>query len=106
MLAYQAGIAKFEGMQTKVFGISTDNTPSQKEFAEKVKASFPLLSDFRNRQVVKSYGVLLEDIGVANRSTFVVDIDGKIQHIEEGNSAIDPTGAETACSRLAHREGK
>src|SRR5215471_1227904 len=103
MLAYQAGIAKFEGMETKVFGISTDNTFSQKEFATKVNASFPLLSDFRNRQVVKSYGVLLEDIGVANRSTFVVDKDGKIQHIEEGNSAIDPTGAETACSRLAHK---
>jgi hypothetical protein len=38
--------------------------------------------------------------GVANRATFVVDLDGKIQHIEEGSAAIDPTGAETACSRL------
>jgi peroxiredoxin len=106
MLAYQAGIAKFEGLSTKVFGISTDNTPSQKEFATKVGASFPLLSDFRNRQVAKAYGVLLEEVGVANRSTFVIDKDGKIQHIEEGNSAIDPTGAETACSRLAHRDAK
>jgi len=104
MLAYQAGIAKFEGMETKVFGISTDNTPSQKEFATKVNASFPLLSDFKDRQVAKTYGVLLENIGVANRSTFVVDREGKIQHIEEGNSAIDPTGAETACSRLAHKQ--
>jgi alkyl hydroperoxide reductase subunit AhpC len=38
--------------------------------------------------------------GVANRATFVVDIDGLIQHIEEGSAAIDPTGAEAACSRL------
>ena len=104
MLAYQAGIAKFEGMETKVFGISTDNTPSQKEFATKVNASFPLLSDFRDRQVVKSYGILLENIGVANRATFVLDREGRIQHIEEGNGAIDPTGAETACSRLAHKK--
>jgi peroxiredoxin len=93
-------------MQTKVFGISTDNTPSQKEFATKVNASFPLLSDFKDRQVVKSYGILLENLGIANRATFVVDISGKIQHIEEGNSAIDPTGAETACSRLAHKDAK
>jgi peroxiredoxin len=37
---------------------------------------------------------------MANRATFVVDLDGKIQHIEEGSAAIDPTGAETACSRV------
>lgn len=103
MLAYQAGIAKFEGNNTKVFGISTDNTPSQKEFAEKVHASFPLLSDFSKRQVAAEYGVLIPQIGVANRSTFVVDAEGKIVHIEEGNGAIDPTGADLACSRLAHR---
>jgi alkyl hydroperoxide reductase subunit AhpC len=55
---------------------------------------------------VKSYGILMENLGFANRATFVVDVDGKIQHIEEGNTAIDPTGAETACSRLAHKAGK
>jgi peroxiredoxin len=104
MLAYQAGIAKFEGNDTKVFGISTDNTPSQKEFAAKVKASFPLLSDFSKREVAKEYGVLIESAGVANRATFVVDMDGKIAHIEEGTSALDPTGADTACSRLAHKK--
>ncbi len=46
----------------------------------------------------------MEQIGIANRATFVVDIDGKIAHIEEGNSALDPTGADTACSRLAHKK--
>ena len=40
---------------------------------------------------------------MANRSTFVVDKEGKITYIQEGNSAIDPTGADTACSRLAHK---
>jgi peroxiredoxin len=103
MLAYQAGIAKFEGVDTQVFGISTDNTPSQKEFADKLKLAFPLLSDFSKRQVAKDYGVLIAESGVANRSTFVIDKEGKIQHIEEGSGAIDPTGAQTACSRL-HRK--
>jgi hypothetical protein len=73
-----------EGAATQVFGISTDNTPSQREFAEKLKLTFPLLSDF------------------ANRATFVIDKQGRIQHIEEGGTALDPTGAETACSRLHH----
>jgi thioredoxin-dependent peroxiredoxin len=103
MLAYQAGIAKFEGVETKVFGVSTDNTPSQKEFATKLNLSFPILSDFFKREVAKEYGVLIPTVGIANRATFVIDTEGKIQHIEEGSGAIDPTGAETACSRLHHK---
>jgi len=62
-----------------------------------------MLSDFKDRAVSKEYGVLLES-GVANRSTFVVDKEGKIVYIEQGTTAIDPTGAETACSRSAHKQ--
>jgi len=103
MTAYQAGIAKFEGVDTKVFGVSTDNTPSQKEFAAKLNLSFPILSDFAKREVSKEYGTLIAAAGVSNRATFVIDKEGKIQHIEEGTAAVDPTGAETACSRLHHK---
>jgi len=56
-----------------------------------------------NRGVAKAYGVLIEQAGMANRATFVIDKDGKIAHIEEGNGAIDPTGAAEACSRAAHK---
>jgi peroxiredoxin len=104
MLAYQAGIAHFEGVETQVFGISTDNTPSQKAFAEKLNLTFPLLSDFAKRQVAADYGVLIADRGFANRATFVIDKEGRIQHIEEGSAAIDPTGAETACARIHHKQ--
>jgi mycoredoxin-dependent peroxiredoxin len=103
MLAYQSGIAKFEGADTQVFAISEDFTPSQKEFAEKNKLTFPLLSDFSKRQVAKDYGVLMPDLGLANRATFVVDKEGKIQYIEEGKTAVDTSGAEAACSRLHHK---
>lgn len=103
MLAYQSGMAKFEGVESKVFGISTDNTPSQQAFAKQLNLTFPLLSDFAKREVAAKYGVLLPERGFANRATFVVGRDGKIVHIEEGSTAIDPTGAETACNRLAHR---
>jgi peroxiredoxin len=104
MTAYQAGIAKFAANETKVFGISTDNTPSQKEFAAKNSIEVPMLSDFAKREVTKAYGVLIESAGVANRSTFVIDKEGKIVYIEQGNTAVDPTGAETACSRAAHKQ--
>ena len=97
-------MSKFDASESKVFGISTDNTPSQKEFAAKNNVQFPILSDFSKRQVSTAYGVLLPDLGMANRSTFVIDKEGKIVYIEQGNTAIDPTGAETACSRAAHKK--
>jgi len=103
MLAYQAGIAKFEGSDTQIFGVSEDFTPSQKEFAEKNRLTFPLLSDFSKRKVAQDYGVLIQDLGIANRATFVVDKEGKIRYIEEGKTAVDSSGAETACSRLHHK---
>jgi peroxiredoxin len=62
-----------------------------------------LLSDFFDRKVIAAYGILLPN-GMANRATFVVDKEGKIVYIEQGVSAIDPTGADTACSRAAHKK--
>ena|SRR6266478_3251804 len=103
MTAYQSGLAKFEEAGARVFAISTDNSPSQKKFAEEVKATFPFLSDFSKREVSKAYGVLIEPAGMANRATFVIDPEGKIINIEEGVAALDPTGAATACSRAAHK---
>jgi alkyl hydroperoxide reductase subunit AhpC len=55
------------------------------------------------RKVSESYGVLITQVGVANRATFVIDKDGKIANIEEGSVAIDTAGADAACSRLAHK---
>jgi peroxiredoxin len=100
MTSYGTDLGKFEGMDAQVFGISTDNTPSQRVFAEQTGAKFPMLSDFLERKVAKSYGVLIEPRGLANRATFVVDKEGKITYIEEGSSAVDISGAATACSRL------
>lgn len=102
MSAFQSGLAKFEGMDTQVFGISTDALPSLRHWAEELKTSFPFLSDHM-RKVSAEYGVLIPEAGMANRATFVIDKEGRIQHIEEGSSAVDPSGAETACSRLQHK---
>jgi peroxiredoxin len=104
MQAYQLGASKFDANDTQVFGVSTDNTPSQKEFATKLSLSFPLLSDFANRKMSQEYGVLIADKGYDNRVTFVIDKEGKITYIEQGK--LDITGADDACSRLAHRKSE
>lgn len=102
MQGYQLNLDKFTDSKTTVFGVSTDNTPSQRKFGEEHKVAFAMLSDFRDRSVSESYGVLNKERGVANRTTFVIDSKGVIQHIEEGASAVDVMGAAEACSRLAH----
>jgi peroxiredoxin len=80
--------------------ISTDNVPSLREWAGQLGASYALGSDFVDRKVAKAFGVLNEERGIANRTTFVIDTEGKIQQIEEGGDAMDPTGALTACQRV------
>jgi peroxiredoxin len=103
MTSYGASASQFEGMETQVFGVSTDNSPSQRVFAEQTGAKFPMLSDFAQRKVSKDYGVLIEPRGVANRATFVIDKEGRIAFIEEGQSAVDIAGATQACSRLSKK---
>jgi peroxiredoxin len=103
MQTYQLGVDKFKGQNAAIFGVSEDNTPSQREFAKQLNLSFPLLSDFATRKVAQEYGVLVPDAGVANRVTFVIDKDGKISYMEAGKDAIAILGAADACSRLAHK---
>ena len=74
-----------------------DSYAANKRFAEDIGVTFPLLSDFK-RQVVRDYGIFDEERAVGRRATFVIDKDGIIRHIEQGASAIDPTGAYQACS--------
>jgi peroxiredoxin len=80
-----------------------DSFASNKAFAEKIAVSFPLLSDWK-RQTTKEYGLYNEESGYGNRATFVVDKDGKIQHVEVGRSAIDPTGAYQVCDALQKKK--
>lgn len=80
-----------------------DSQYANRAYAEQIGVSFPLLSDF-TREVSKEYGILNEKFPVANRTTFVVDKDGIIQHIDKDAAAIDPSGAHAACSRLEHKK--
>ena len=80
-----------------------DSFASNKAFAEKIAVAFPLLSDWK-RQTTKDYGLYNEQSGYGTRATFVVDKDGKIQHVEVGRTAIDPTGAYQVCEGLKKKQ--
>ena len=107
MQAYQAGIAegKINPNDTAVFGISIDSPFANAEFAKKIGVEFPLLSDM-TRKVTKDYGILNDQYQFANRTTFVVDKQGIIQHVQEGSSAIDPTNSIDICTGLKKKEAK
>jgi peroxiredoxin len=80
-----------------------DSFFANKRFAEDIKVNFPLLSDWK-RKTVKDYGIYSEETGYGTRATFVIDKEGKIQHVETGRTAIDPTGAYQVCDLLVKKK--
>ena len=80
-----------------------DSFASNKEFAAKLGVTFPLLSDWK-RQTTKEYGLYNEESGYGVRASFVIDKEGKIQHVEVGKTAIDPTGAYQVCDFLQKKK--
>ncbi|MEY4418410.1 MAG: hypothetical protein RIQ88_848 [Actinomycetota bacterium] len=68
---------KFERSDVELLAISVDSKFVQKVFAEHEGYKFSVLADFwPHGQVAKDYEVFLEDLGVANRATFVIGKDG------------------------------
>ena len=57
--------------------ISVDSKYVQKQFADSEGYKFSVLADFwPHGDVAKQYGVFLEEAGIANRATFVINTDG------------------------------
>lgn len=77
---------EFSDAGAQVYGISRDSLSSHNKFADKYDLNMPLLSD-ESEEVCTAYGVLKEKnmygkkvFGI-ERTTFVVDKDGKIAKI-------------------------
>ena len=104
MQRYRDNAAGFNAANAAVFGVSVDSTWANKAFREQVGVDFPILSDFK-KEYVRQLGILNEDSGTARRTTFVVDANGILQHIDQGSEAMDPAGAVGACSLLRKKTG-
>ncbi len=67
----------FERSGVELLAISVDSKFVQKMFAERESYKFSVLADFwPHGKVAQDYGVFLEEHGIANRATFVIDKDG------------------------------
>ncbi len=85
-----------------MLAVSTDFNPTLNHWKKELHADYPILSDHM-RKVAAMYGVLIPSMVIANRVTFLIDMDGRITNIFESQEALDPSGALTACSRLKHK---
>ncbi len=86
-----------------------DSPAANAAFAKQISITFPLLSDM-NRKMLKTYGVLKgydvqnETYEWALRANIVIDKQGIIQFVEEGDSAVDPNTALTMCTTLHKKD--
>jgi len=86
-----------------------DSPAANAAFAKQIGIKFPLLSDM-NGKMLKSYGILKgydienDTYEWALRANIVIDKQGIIQLIDEGDGAVDPNTALSMCTTL-HKKG-
>ncbi len=69
--------ADFDNKDVELLAISVDSKFVQKQFADTEGYKFSVLADFwPHGAVAKLYDVFLEEAGISNRATFVIDKDG------------------------------
>jgi len=70
--------------KVQIVGISVDDCPAQKAFAEKYGLKFPLIAD-TSKSVSRAYGVL-GPRGSARRVSFLIDATGKVLEVVDSSS--------------------
>lgn len=73
-------IVDFTGAGAAVLAVSCDAMFSLRAFADREGLQFQLLSDFwPHGEVSTAYGVFNEEVGCANRGTFIIDRSGVVR---------------------------
>ncbi len=84
-------LSDYERANAQVLAISCDARHSQKQWADQQGFTFPVLSDFwPHGAVARAYGVFNEQLGCANRATFVIDTSGRIVDVFESPNLATP----------------
>lgn len=81
----QDNYEEFKQLGVEIYGVSTDTHFTHKAWHDSSetigKLTYPMLAD-PTHVVSRNFDVLIEEEGIADRGTFVVDPDGKIQIVE------------------------
>jgi peroxiredoxin (alkyl hydroperoxide reductase subunit C) len=89
--------AEFQKLGVEIYGVSTDTHFTHKAWhdtSETIKKiQYPLIGD-PTGALTRNFGVMIEEAGLAERGTFVIDPSGKIQIIEINAGGIGRDASE------------
>ncbi|KAI0157155.1 thioredoxin-like protein [Hypoxylon sp. FL1284] len=102
IIQYNDALPRFEAINTAVLGVSTDSHFSHLAWTEKPRKQgglgsdlqLPLVAD-KSQKISRSYGVLLEDEGVALRGLFIIDPKGTLRQITVNDLPVGRNVEET-----------
>ena len=87
----------FQKLGVEIYGVSTDTHFTHKAWHDSSetigKVRYPLIGD-PTHAISRNFEVLIEDAGIADRGTFVVDPEGRIQVLEITAGGIGRDAAE------------
>jgi hypothetical protein len=83
-------LPRFRSAHTQVLGVSVDSIFCHANWGQSMGGiSFPLLADFHPKgAVAATYGLYLEDKGITDRATVMIDAAGVVRHA----SSVTPNG--------------
>jgi len=88
---------EFQKLGVEIYGVSTDTHFTHKAWHDSSetigKVRYPLIGD-PTHAISRNFEVLIEDAGIADRGTFVVDPEGRIQVLEITAGGIGRDAAE------------
>ncbi len=89
--------AEFKSMGVEIYSVSTDTHFTHKAWHDSSetigKIQYPMIGD-PTGTITRNFGVMIEEAGLADRGTFVIDPEGKIQIIEINAGGIGRDASE------------
>jgi alkyl hydroperoxide reductase subunit AhpC len=84
-------LGEFDRPDTQVLGVSVDSIHCHGNWAKSMGGvTFPLLADFHPKgDMAKKYGVYLEDKGITDRATVIVNKNGVVRYAK----SVTPAGS-------------
>lgn len=99
--------SKFKEAGCEILACSTDSHFTHKAWYERdlKEVKFPVLAD-TSHEISKSYGVLIENEGIALRGTFLIDPKGVLQHMSINALGIGRSPDEALRTLMAAKTGE
>lgn len=99
---YEEALPELKEEGAVLYGVSTDATPSQTAFREKLGVTIPMLSDFEPKgAAAKRLGTYFEPAGMTNRALVIVGPDGIVTWSHLADSPGDLPGVNLIFDGLA-----